>query len=171
MALFSYQAYAKDGKAVSGSLDASSVQGVRDYLMRLNLYPVVIQEIKNNSIQPWYKQLFRSSVSLRDKILFSKQLSIFLRSGIPLLQAVELLIDQFKKPLRSMLISIKDGIKEGRSLAQGLALYPMVFSSVYVQLVKAGEASGNLEIMLNKLVDYLERQAVLNRKVRSALLW
>ncbi len=170
MALYLYQAYGRDGKRVTGSLDASSPSGVREQLAKMQLYPISIEEIKDQaSTLPWYRRIFSRSVSLKDKILFTKQLAVFLRSGVPLLQAMELLAEQFGEPLRSMLISIKDGIKEGSSLAQGLNRYPATFPNIYVQLVRAGEASGNLEVILVRLVEYLERQAAMRKKIKSAL--
>ncbi len=169
MALYSYQAYTKDGKKISGALDAASESSVRDQLVRMNLYPIAINLSKEGVRLPWYKQLFGKKVTPKDKILFTKQLSVLLKSGIPLLQSLELLTDHFPGQFRSILIDIKDGIKEGKSFADGLGKYPKVFENIYVQLVRAGEASGKLEVILDRLTQYLERQAELKKKVSGAL--
>jgi type II secretory pathway component PulF len=85
------------------------------------------------------------------------------------LQAVELLTDQFEKQLRSMLVSIKDDLKQGSSLADALAKYPKTFDVIYLQLVRAGEASGQLELILDRLTQYMERQEEIAKKVSGAL--
>lgn len=172
MALYSYQAYGKDGKKIKGTLDAPSQEAVLQQLAKQGVYPVSVQLAKDQlGSQPWYKKLFQKKVSLKDKILFTKQLSVLLKSGIPLLQALELLIEQFEGRLKSIVISIKDGIKEGKSFADGLSKYPKIFDTIYVQLVRAGEASGKLEVILDRLVEYMERRAELQKKVKGALTY
>jgi type II secretory pathway component PulF len=88
---------------------------------------------------------------------------------VPLLQALELLINQFTGRMRSIIIDLKDGIKEGQSLAQGLAKYPKVFDNIYVQLVRAGEATGKLEIILERLIHFMERREQITKQVKAAL--
>ncbi len=172
MALYSYQAYGKDGKKTKGTLDAPSQEAVLQQLAKQGMYPISVQIAKDQlGAQPWYKRLLQKKVSLKDKILFTKQLSVLLKSGIPLLQALELLIEQFEGRLKSIVISIKDGIKEGKSFADGLSKYPKVFDTIYVQLVRAGEASGKLEVILDRLVEYMERRAELQKKVKGALTY
>jgi type II secretory pathway component PulF len=102
-------------------------------------------------------------------IFFTKQLGVMLRSGVPLLQSLELLTDQFTGKLHSILVAVKDGIKEGSSLADGLENYPETFSTIYVQLVRAGEASGRLEQILDRLIVYLERRENLRKKISGAM--
>ncbi len=166
MALFSYEALTIDGKKVSGTLDASSVSSVREQLGRQRLYPIKITQ--DTSREGIIKRIFTGSVSVKDKILFTKQLAILLKSGIPLLQAVELLIDQFSGKMKTILVSVKDDLKEGLSLADSLAKFPS-FEPIYIQLVRAGEASGKLETILERLMDYLERQEEIRKKVSGAL--
>lgn len=170
MALYSYQAYSKDGKKISGTLDAPSQETVLQQLGKQGMYPISVHLAKDQAgAQSWYKSLFQRSISLKEKILFTKQLAVLLKSGVPLLQALELLIEQFEGRLKSIIINIKDGIKEGKSFADGLSKYPKVFDTIYVQLVRAGEASGKLEVILERLVEYMERRAELTKKVKSAL--
>ena len=170
MALYFYQAFSKDGKKVTGTIDAPSL-------------PISQRATEQNRafIQLRYAKLARSCFCLggsgsfqkkitpKDKILFTKQLAVLLKSGIPLLQALELLIEQFEGNLRSMLIAIKDEVKEGISFADALKKYPKVFDNIYVQLVRAGEASGKLEVILERLTAYLERRAEIRKRIRSAL--
>lgn len=171
MALFRYEAFSKDGKKIRGTLDAPTVQAVRDHLTKSGLYPSSITSAQE--ARPTFfgtiKKLLERPVSIKDKILFTKQLAILLKSGVPLLQALELLTEQFSGKLKSIVIDLKDEIKEGQSLAYGLGKYPKVFENIYVQLVRAGEATGKLETILFRLVDYLERRQEITKKVTSAL--
>ena len=85
------------------------------------------------------------------------------------MQALELLVEQTEGGLRSIVIVLKDGIKEGRSLADGLSKFPETFDSIFIQLVKAGEATGKLESILERLTDFLESREEIRKKVTDAL--
>lgn len=169
MALYVYKALTKAGKRITGQLDAPSAHAIRTELAIKQMYPISIELYKDGSnFQKIFGSLFQPKVAFKDLILFTKQLGVMLRSGVPLLQALELLTDQFTGKLHTILVSVKDGIKEGGSLASGLENYPQTFSIIYIQLVRAGEASGKLEQILDRLIDYLERQETLRKKIASA---
>jgi type II secretory pathway component PulF len=171
MALYAYQAFSKEGKRVSGSIDAPSLQGAREQLARMGMYPTSITSAsqEGGSGLSWFQRLLQRKIDAKDKIFFTKQLNVLLRSGIPLLQALELLVEQTEGAMRTVVIELKDSIREGASLADSLNRYPKTFDSTYVQLVRAGEASGKLELILERLTQYLERQQELEKKVRGAL--
>jgi len=170
MALFSYQAFSKVGKKVSGTLDAPSLGSARELLQQQGFFPIsIISAHKAAANENFIQRFFQASVPLKDKLLFTKQLAVLLRSGIQLVQALELLSEQFEGKMNRIIVTIKDGIKEGQSLADGLKQYPYVFENIYVQLVRSGEASGKLEVILERLAHYLERQGELQSKVSSAL--
>ncbi len=170
MALFSYQAFSKVGKKVSGTLDAPSLGSARELLQQQGFFPIsIIPTHKVAASENFVQRFFQASVPLKDKLLFTKQLAVLLRSGIQLVQALELLSEQFEGKMNRIIVTVKDGIKEGQSLADGLKQYPYVFENIYVQLVRSGEASGKLEVILERLTHYLERQGELQSKVSSAL--
>lgn len=170
MALYVYKALTKAGKQVSGRLDASSPGAVRVELTSKHLYPISIALYKDAStFRQFFGNLFQQKVAFKDLVFFTKQLGVMLRSGVPLLQSLEMLTDQFTGKLHSILVAIKDGIKEGSSLADGLENYPETFSTIYTQLVRAGEASGRLEYILDRLIEYLERKEALRKKISGAL--
>jgi Type II secretory pathway, component PulF len=169
MPLYSYEAFSKDGKKVTGVIDTSSMAAVRDQLARQGLYPIAISLTTQDAKLPYWKRMFSRGVSLKDKILFTKQLAVLVKSGVPLLQSLELLIDQFEGGFHSILVSIKDDVKGGTSLADAMQKYPKVFEAIYVQLVRAGEASGKLDDILMRLTDYLERREIINKKISGAL--
>ncbi len=169
MALYSYEALSKDGKKIKGLLDASSTGAVKEQLVKQGLYPISIELAKEQAQLSFFARIFSRGVSTKEKIMFTKQFSVLLKSGVPLVQALELLIDQFEGKMRNILIAIKDDVKQGTSLADALAKYPSSFENVYIQLVRAGEASGKLEVILDRLSDYMERSVELRKKVRSAM--
>ena len=170
MALYYYYAFSKDGKRQIGQLDAPSEQGVKDALVKRGLFPAEIGLVKGaNTGLPWYKRWFEGNVSIKEKIMFTKQLAVLLRSGIPLMHALELLVEQFQGKMRTIIVQLKDGVKEGRSLTDGLKEFPNDFSKIYVQLVRAGEATGNLDMILNRLNIYLERDEAIRKKVKGAM--
>lgn len=173
MPLYVYDAFTRDGKAVSGSIDAPSAHDVRDRIVKQGLYPtriVRVQEAGPFSFKAWLDSLFVLKVSRRDVIFFTKQLAVLLKAGVPLLQALELLVEQTEQKLQRMVIALKDTVSEGRSLADGLAQFSSTFDSTYVQLVRAGEATGKLEVILDRLVSYLERSEELRKKVKGAMM-
>lgn len=171
MPLFEYQAFAKDGKKVTGYLEVPSSVHAKDQLIRQGLFPITITIATEQSRQSLWNRLFARSVTVKDKILFTRQLSVLLKAGISLLQAIELLTDQFKGTLRTMLMAIRDDLKEGSSFANALSKYPSAFDKIYVQLVRAGEASGKLEVILDRLVIFFERREILRKRISGALTY
>lgn len=168
MALYSYEAYGKDGKKIKGTIDAPSQASVKEILSKQGLYVISVstttQEASGGFLQRW----FSGTIKPKDRILFTKQLAVLLKSGVPLLEALELLTEQFTGSLRGVVINIKDDIKQGSSFADALKKYPKIFDTIYVQLVRAGEASGRLEIILDRLTSYLERREEIAKKIKGA---
>jgi len=170
MALYFYQAFSKDGKRISGYIDAATTGGVREQLSQQGLFPTKIEiKVDQTAKLPWYKRLFVAKVTLKDILFFTKQLSILLKAGIPLVQALDLLTEQTEGALQNIVVFLRDNIKEGKSLADGLSQYPKVFDKIYIQLVRAGEATGKLEIILDRLNDYLVRRAEIKKRIASAM--
>lgn len=172
MALYIYQAFSRDGKKVSGSLDAGSSKQVKELLMRQGIYPVTIQLASESAKQGFsWKTLLETSVSEKNKIFFTEQLTVLLRAGVPLVDALNLLVEQTSGKMRRITVTLRDGLREGRSLAAGLEIYPDVFEVLYLQLVKAGEVSGNLDVVLERLAIYLKRRAEIKKKIQGAMTY
>ena len=91
MALFYYQAFQKDGKKVTGYLDAPTVQSAKEQLSKQGMYPVSVVPATQEAALPWWRRLFTRSITAQQKILFTKQLTTLLKAGVPLLQAFELI--------------------------------------------------------------------------------
>jgi type II secretory pathway component PulF len=169
MALYAYEAFSKQGKKVSGVIDAPSAEALREQLTKQGLFPIKIEMSGGVSTGGFFKRLFEKKITTKDKILLTKQLAILLKSGVPILQAIETLIEQFEGGVKTMLVRIKDDVKEGTSLADALAKYPKIFEKIYIQLVRAGEATGKLETILERLTVYLERRDTITKKVKGAM--
>jgi type II secretory pathway component PulF len=173
MPLYQYDSFNKRGARVTGTIDAATPQTAKDLLQGQGLLPVKIVEVAIDGAGQgaWYREIFERKIEPKAIILFTKQLSVLLKSAVPLLQALELLIDQFDGKFRRILIKIKDGVKSGEPLAKELARYPRLFSNVYVQLVRAGEASGKLDLILLRLTGYLERAEETKKRVKKAMTY
>lgn len=171
MALYGYQALSKEGKHIRGTLDASSSSAAAAQLIAMGLYPVRVEKAEAGTNISLWKRLTARSVSHKEKILFTKQLAILLGSGVPLLQALELLSEHMEGQFKTMLVSLKDSIKEGQSFADALKSFPRVFDTTYIQLVRAGEATGKLSMILQRLVVYLERREAIVKRVKSAMTY
>lgn len=172
MALYSYKAFNHAGKKITGTIDASSHKEARDKLIRTGFLPTSIARSNSETgttILSSLKKFFTPKITPHDVIFFTKQLCVLLKAGVPLLQSLELLIEQTEKNLQKIIIELKDDVKTGKSLADGLERYPSAFDTTYVQLIRAGEASGKLETILDRLIVSLERNQELSKKLREAM--
>ncbi len=172
MPLYQYQSLNRRGATVNGTLDASSLQAVKEILQGQGLMPITISEVAyDKQGSSWKSMLFDKPIEPKMVVQFTKQLAVLLKASVPLLQAIELLIEQMEGRFRRILIKIKDGIKGGESFAKELSKYPKVFTNVYVQLVRSGEASGKLDTILFRLTDYLERAEETKKRIKKAIAY
>jgi type II secretory pathway component PulF len=171
MPLYQYDSFNRRGDRVRGTIEAVSPQVAKEALQGQGLLPTQIVEIAGEKSRSWIVGFFEKKVDQKTVILFTRQLGVLLKSAVPLLQALELLAEQFDGRFRRVLISIKDGIKSGEPFAKELSRYPKIFSNVYVQLVRAGEATGKLDSILLRLTEYLERAEGTRKSVRKAMAY
>lgn len=169
MALYSYEAFSKDGKRVKGILDSSSATAVKEQLTKQGMFPISILPTQESARYNIIRRLLMRKPTVKQKILLTKQLAVLLKAGVPLLQSLELLIDQLEGNVRSIMVTIKDEVKEGAGLADAMQKFPQLFDNIYVQLVRAGEASGQLETILERLTYFLERREAVAQKVKGAM--
>jgi len=171
MAFFSYQAFSKDGKRINGTIEANSSQNVREQLSSKGLYVVSVILQDDNSIfnKGLIASFFQPTFNLKDKIFFTKQLSLLLKSGIALTDALNLMIDQSPKYLQPMITKMRDELKEGTSFANVLNYFPKSFPPLYIQLIRAGEASGQMEKVLLRLASFMEEKEEFDQAVSTAI--
>ncbi len=168
---FNYQARTKTGKVKTGIIEASSKDAAIALLQKYGLFIVFLQELGGVSLFERKISLF-SWISQKDIVIFSRQLSIMFKSKVPLMEALQILAKQSDNVnFREKLLKISEDIQGGVSFSQALSRHPKLFSDFYVNMVKAGEASGTLSLSLNHLADHLEREYDLSMKVTSAMIY
>jgi len=181
MAVFEYKALNSRGKKKSGIIDAESSLAAKSRLRQKELFPTWLNKIESNSIKKNKKtatfltgfnlNLF-SKVSSSELSMITRQMATLLSAGFPLVQAMKILVTQAKsKALQKILSGIKDSIKEGSSFANALALHPNVFSPIFINMVNAGESSGTLEIVLERLADFHENREDSKKKIQASLAY
>lgn len=177
MSVYEYTALDVNGKNISGIIDAESAFAARQKLRDSEIFPVSIKEVRVTSAEKEFKtfsilRFFSRSIKVSELAMMTRHLATLVGAGFPLVSAIDTLIPQtgshiFKKTLAN----IKDSIVEGNSFADALSLYPGVFSAIYINMVRSGETSGTLEIVLERLADIAEKQEALRSQIRSALLY
>jgi general secretion pathway protein F len=175
MPVFEYKALNQKGKSCKGFIDANSESSARNKLRTAGKYPVSIRESLSRK-GSYKKRLFGGFLFDRvksDEIqIFTRQLATLLGAGIPLIGALASLIDQSTTPaLKRVLAQIRDSVNEGSTLTDSLAKHPRIFSNVYINMVRSGEASGSLDIVLERLADFGEKQRALQGKLKAALVY
>lgn len=177
MPIYEYTALNVKGKTITDIIDADNIAGVRQKLRASRIYPVSIKEVYDRTAEKETRisQLLRpfsSRVSPAEMAMMTRQLATLLGAGFPLVSALITLIPQTRSSVFKRILSqIKDAIEEGSSFAAALSHYPEIFSDIYVNMVRSGESSGTLELVLNRLADISERQQALSHKIRSAMAY
>ena len=110
-------------------------------------------------------------LSHTEKMLFTKYFAVLLKSGVAIDEAIDILLQQSRGPLKKILETLKAAVEQGRTLAEGLSEYPHVFSAVFINLIRAGEASGTLQKNLDHLASQLENEHDLRKKIRGAMMY
>jgi general secretion pathway protein F len=175
MAVYAYKGVDARGKSVKGIRDADSAKALRTVLKRDGILATEILEQSEAARKAArdidFGRLFRR-ISQQDVAVATRQLSVLLRSGVPLVEALSALIDQLDHPeLKTAFTDTRNQVNEGSTLADALKAHPKIFPSLYVNMVAAGEASGTLEEVLGRLAEFLDDQARLQSKVRGALAY
>jgi general secretion pathway protein F len=176
MPVYDYQALDAKGKNVTGIIDADGAQAARQKIRAMGSFPVSIKEVtesesteKSRSIP--LRGLF-SRVTPAHVSLWTRQLATLTGAGFPLVTALTTLVSQTKtQGFTKIVARIKDSIVEGNSFASALTLYPSVFSQIYINMVRAGETSGTLEIVLQRLADIMEKQQELKSRIQTAMAY
>ncbi|MEN8199411.1 MAG: type II secretion system inner membrane protein GspF [Thermodesulfobacteriota bacterium] len=176
MPVYEYKALDQKGKSRKGLIDADSEEKARSKLRNSGKYPVTIR--KSEEKAPGSRSRGISTVSLFERIksdeihVITRQLATLLGAGIPLTHALASLIEQSSNPaLKRILAQIRDSVNEGSTLTSALAQHPKLFSNIYVNMVRSGEASGSLDIVLERLADFGENQKALQAKLKAALVY
>jgi len=176
MPVFEYTALDSKGKTTSGIIDAEGAQAARQKLRTTGIFPVSIKETLEATPRKATRTLTLTRglgrVKPAEVSMMTRQLSTLIGAGFPLVSALDALVPQTKSHgFKKILAQIKNLIVEGNSFAQALSKYPGAFSPLYVNMVRAGETSGTLEIVLERLADITEKQQALMNRIQTALAY
>lgn len=167
---YKYAAKDKTGKTVSGFLEAATQADLIDLLRKKNLVIVSVSEAKAKAARPFSS--FSKKIKIDDLVIFARQLATMVDAGIPLVTALDILGEQMENAgFKEVVVKIKNDVETGSSLSEGLAKHPKVFSNLFVNMVKAGETSGMLDEILDRVATYLEKSSSLQKKVKSAMIY
>ena len=169
---YRYEAYTRQGESVKGTVKATSEIAAERLIVGMGYNPTqVVAAPSMFSLEEALPSLFK--IKPRDVIIFSRQLSTLLRSGISLLPALEILQGQTvtSRVFRKILQSIIDDIRSGVAFSYALSKHPKAFSDIYYRTITVGEQSGNLEEVLQRMADYQEKQSAVSQKIGKALVY
>jgi type IV pilus assembly protein PilC len=173
MAVFTYEARGADGKKVDGSVKAADRNAAIDQIKKKNLTVVNVTEDSGLAAK---RTLFgrppRAKVKTKDICILTRQLSTMISAGIPLLESLEILCEQASDPgFRRVMDRIIERVRSGTDFSTALGEHPKIFSHIFVNMIKAGEVSGNLDVILTRLAEYLEAIEEIKREVKAAMVY
>jgi type IV pilus assembly protein PilC len=158
----------KSGDARSGEMEAADEQAVRQRLQQMGIEPSKVKKRAKEIRLP----SFGSGVEEKDLLVFTRQFSVMIDAGLPLVQALDIIGNQADNPaFRKVLLAVKTRVESGSTFADALAEHPKVFDELFVQLVRAGEVGGMLDTILNRLGAYIEKNSKLKRRVKGAMVY
>lgn len=167
---FNYQARTKEGESQMGIVEASTKEAALTLLQKYGLYVTYLEESRAPLFAKEVKLFQR--ISLRDIVLFSRQLSIMFGSKVHLVEALRSLASQTaNSEFRETIFNLSEEVEGGNSFSKALARHPKVFSPFYIAIVKSGEAAGKMANSLDYLAEHLEREYHLKSKTQGALIY
>src|SRR5579863_1537249 len=172
MGAFEYVALDAAGHERKGILEGDTPRHIRQLLREQQLLPVSVGEVAQREAKRQRSFSFMRRVSSADLALFTRQLATLVRAGLPLEESLLAVSQQTEKPrVQSIVLGVRARVMEGHALADGFAEFPRVFPEIYRATVAAGEQSGHLDNVLERLADYTESRELIRQKVLAALLY
>lgn len=174
MAAFEYKALDAKGKRKKGVIEGDNARQVRARLKEQGLVPIEVIETKAKAAKANTNKgvSFKRGISTPDLALITRQLSTLVQSGMPLEECLKAVSEQSEKPrIRTMLAAVRSKVTEGYTLADSLADYPHIFDELFRSMVAAGEKSGHLDSVLERLADYAENRQKMRSKLQQAMIY
>jgi type IV pilus assembly protein PilC len=169
--LFHYAAADAAGKITEGDFEAQSLADVLRFLGSKQLNPISVKPMERVKVG-FFQGLFGGDINTSDKVFLTKYLALMLRVGTDLLSAINILADDFDKPaMHNLLLEVRENLNKGQPFYITFSRYPRVFSPTFINLVKAAEESGTLQQTFEDLSVSLERDAEIQGKVKSAMIY
>jgi general secretion pathway protein F len=176
MPVYEYIALDAGGRRRKGIVDAGSIVAARQKLRETDVFPVELSEAsemkrEETAVRGGTVRLFRR-VGLQELALMTRQLATLIGAGLPLVPSLSALVTQIRNPLlKTTLAQIREEVNEGNSLTLSMSHFPKIFPPFYINMVRAGEASGTVHLVLERLADFQEGQQAMNARIRSALAY
>ena len=177
MAKFKYSALDKEGRELSGVLESTSERTARKELADQGLTvsrisEVAIQSEKKAAAKKQRKPMFGTGVTSENVTIFSRQLATLLKAGLPRLRSLEVIGRQEKNPyFKDIVDNLADAVRTGNKFSDGLQQHPKVFDKLYINMARAGEAGGVLDVVLDRLATFQEKAMKTTNKVKSAMVY
>jgi general secretion pathway protein F len=173
VAAFEYQALDARGRKVKGVLEADNARHARSLLREQKLNPLSLEiASQQEQLIATGRKWFQAGVSAGELALITRQLATLVEAALPIEAALQAVAEQCEKPrLQSMMMSVRSKVVEGYSLAEGLAEFPHIFDHLFRSMVAAGEKSGHLDGVLNRLADYTEQRQYMRSQTMQAMLY
>lgn len=172
MGAFEYVALDKTGKESKGLLEGDTPKHVRQLLRERQLLPVKVTEVAQKEKRRQASLSLRRGLSASELALLTRQLATLSQSGLPLEEALLAVSQQNENPrAQSILLGVRSRVMEGHTLADGLGDFPQAFPELYRATVAAGEQSGHLDAVLERLAEFTESRQILQQQVRNALIY
>jgi type IV pilus assembly protein PilC len=167
MNTYEYIAKDKDGHSAMGSVEAGSESEVVELLHKKELIVVSLRQVEKKVLKAK-----DTKIKPDDMVVFARQLATMIDAGIPLVQSLGILGEQTEnRNLKAVVMNVRQDIEGGMNFCDALGKHPAVFSELFINMARAGEASGMLDEVLDRLAAYLEKTAALNRKIKSSLVY
>lgn len=176
MPVYAYKGFNAAGKPVNGTRDADNPRVIKALLRRDGVFVTDLRETtpsqKHEGAAAVSLKRFTERVSAQELAVATRQLSTLVGAGIPLVDALVALIDQIEtEHFRAVWADVKQRVNEGAGFGDAMAAHPRIFSNLYVNLVRAGETSGALDVVLSRLADFTESQAELRSKLLGSMVY
>ncbi len=174
MAAFNYTALNTEGREQHGVMEGDSARQIRQKLRDQGLTPIEVMPVSEASQTKVGRFTFqrRQKIRVTDLAMITRQMATLLSAGIPLEEALHGVAEQTEKnKVKGILIGVRAKVLEGHTLAFGLSEFPHAFSPLYRATIAAGEQSGHLDVVLNRLADYTEQQHEMQQKIQQALIY
>ena len=172
MGAFDYKAVDPSGKEIKGVLEGETARQVRQLLRDQQLLPIAVTEVAEKETARQFNISFRRGLSPGDLALITRQIATLVQSSMPLEQALLAVGEQNEIPrVKSIVLGVRARVMEGYTFADGLASFPKAFPELYRATVAAGEQSGHLDAVLERLADYTESRQELRQKILNAMIY
>jgi len=170
--LFNYRAKSVKGEYVEGIVESSTEELAVSILRDKDLIVISLVERRQSVMGASSALKLFGHIKIKDLVVFSRQLAVMMAASVPIVQALHILVEQTQsKNLKNILLELADDVDGGMKLSEGLARHPDAFSDFFISMVKAGEASGKLDITLDYLADQAERDYELLSKIKGAMMY